>query len=80
MSAGTVNDGSAAADADGSGPVDAGATEGAADTGAALGPPPALHAARKAALADIVLAHMKPRRLSGVSASCFTSRSTRSIS
>src|SRR6476660_5151120 len=61
------NDSTAAADAEADA-ASVGAADGASD-GAAVGPPPlALHAARNAALADIVPAHMNPRRLSGVCA------------
>src|SRR4051812_21941883 len=43
-----------------------GADAAAADGAALVVPPPPLQAARNAAVADIALAHMKPRRLRGV--------------
>ena len=58
----------AASDADG---ADVGAVDGAALDGAAVAaPPPLLQAARKAAVADMALAHMKPRRLIGIRSNC----------
>jgi len=74
MSGGTSKDGSgpsdstAASDADG---AVVGAVDGAALDGAAVAaPPPPLQAARNAAVADMALAHMNPRRLSGVRSNC----------
>jgi len=74
MSGGTSKDGSgpsdstAASDADG---AEVGAVEGAALDGAAVAvPPPLLQAAKKAAVADMALAHMKPRRLIGIRSNC----------
>jgi hypothetical protein len=76
MSGGTSKDGSGPNDSTAASLGDAatlGAVDGAVeatDAGAALGlPPPLLQAARNAAVADIALAHMKPRRLSGVCSS-----------
>jgi hypothetical protein len=72
ISGGTSNEGSGPSDStaaslgDAAGAAD-GASDAACEAGAALwAVPPLLHAARNAAVADIVLAHMKPRRLSGV--------------
>ena len=64
MSGGTLKDCSAAAEPLGDAAAD-GAVDSAADGSALVPPPPVLHAARNAALADIALAHKKPRRLSG---------------
>jgi hypothetical protein len=59
-------DGAAAADGSAEPAADGAAV--AATDAAGDGPPPPVHAARNAALADIVLPHMKPRRLRGARA------------
>src|SRR3954468_5153436 len=68
MSGGTVKDCSATAEPLGDAAAE-GADDAAADGAALVVPPPPLQAARNAAVADIALAHMKPRRLMGVRSS-----------
>ena len=66
MFAGTAYEAPGAADA----AADAGGAAELALEGGVVAPPEGEQAARKAALADIALAHRKPRRLSGVRSSC----------
>jgi hypothetical protein len=75
MSGGTSKEGSGPSDSTAAvlsdGTVTLGSTDAAADAGAAVAaPPPPLQAARNAAVADMALAHMNPRRLSGVRSNC----------